>query len=117
MTPPPPAGDRAKSTQAAAKLELPQSIYRFWAFLGSLGPDETQALRDLNVRPFGILDLFADAGRKTRNGIDTRCGTALEAVRTVLERYWRDLDDMQGEEEAPARPLAPGPAARCPDGR
>lgn len=141
-------------------LELPESIFRFWAFLNSLGPDETQTLQNLDVSPFGILDLVADAGRKTRDGIDvrvhsryyrdppefvtfmhggsdglhfglwfddgrtcsgvasyynndgggidTRCGTPLEAVRAVLERYWRDLDDMHGEEEAPAWRLRMG---------
>ncbi|MEV2253236.1 ADP-ribosylation family protein [Streptomyces sp. NPDC050147] len=136
-------------------LELPESIFRFWSFLGSLGPVEERALGDLGVSPCGIMDLFADPGRlpaegidvrvhgryyrdppefltfmhggsdglhfglwfddgRTCNtvasyynndggGIDTTASTPLEAVRAVLERVWRDLEDDVQEEGVPAR--------------
>lgn len=61
-------------------FELPESIFRFWAFLESLGPVERQALRDLDVSPVGIMDLFADAGLRPCEGIDVR----------VHGRYYRD---------------------------
>ncbi|MFD3928393.1 ADP-ribosylation family protein [Streptomyces sp. NPDC058614] len=136
-------------------FELPESIFRFWAFLGSLGPVEHHVIRDLDVSPVGIMDLFADAGLRPcdgidvrvhgryyrdppelltfmhggsdglhhglwfddgRNcngvasyynndggGIDTRSGTPLEALRAILERCWRDLDDEVQDEETFAR--------------
>ena len=61
-------------------FELPDSIFRFSAFLGSLGPVEHQALRELDVSPAGIMDLFADAGLRPFEGIDVR----------VHGRYYRD---------------------------
>lgn len=136
-------------------LELPESIFRFWSFLESLGPVEERALEDMGVSPFGITDLFADPGRLPVEGIDVRvhgryyrdppefltfmhggsdglhfglwfddgrtcstvasyynndggeidttASTPLEAVRAVLERVWRDLEDNIQEEGAPAR--------------
>ena len=134
-------------------LELPESIFRFWAFLGSLGPAEERALQDLMVSPMGILDLFADPGQQPREGVDVRvhgryyrdppeflsfmhggsdglhyglwsddgrtcngvasyynndgggidrsAATPLEALRSIVERSWRDLqDDVQEEETA-----------------
>ncbi|GAA1910621.1 hypothetical protein GCM10009837_38840 [Streptomyces durmitorensis] len=137
-------------------LELPESIFQFWEFLGSLGPDGERALQDLDVSPVGILDLFADPGLRPRDGIDvrvhgryyrdppefvtflhggsdglhhglwfddgrtcsgvasyynndgggidTRAKTPLEAVRAILERCWRDLDDdVQDDDEVSAR--------------
>lgn len=136
-------------------FELPDSIFRFSAFLGSLGPVEHQALRDVDVSPAGIMDLFADAGLRPRDGIDVRvhgryyrdppefltfmhggsdglhhglwfddgrtcrgvasyynndgggidttAGTPLEALRAILERCWRDLDDDVQDEEVSAR--------------
>ncbi|GGV36611.1 hypothetical protein GCM10010277_23180 [Streptomyces longisporoflavus] len=61
-------------------VELPDSVFRFREFLASLGPDENEALRDLMVSPAGIMDLFGDAGRPARDGIDVR----------VHGRYYRD---------------------------
>ncbi|MFE0130881.1 ADP-ribosylation family protein [Streptomyces sp. NPDC059037] len=61
-------------------FELPESVFRFWAFLGSLGPVEQQALGELDVSPVGIMDLFADPGLLPRDGIDVR----------VHGRYYRD---------------------------
>jgi len=136
-------------------VELPESIFRFWGFLGSLGPAEERALKDLMVSPAGILDLFADPGLRPRDGIDvrvhgryyrdppefltfmhggsdglhyglwfddgrtcqgvaayynndgggidTRATTPLEAVRSVIEFSWRDLDDDVQNEETSAR--------------
>lgn len=126
-------------------LQLPESIFRFWSFLGSLGPVEKRALGDLGLSPFGIMDLFAEPGRPPAEDIDVRvhgryyrdppefltfmhggsdglhfglwfddgrtcntvasyynndggeidttASTPLEAVRAVLERVWRDLED------------------------
>ncbi|MEV0324670.1 ADP-ribosylation family protein [Streptomyces sp. NPDC050658] len=126
-------------------LELPESVFRFWTFLGSLGHVERRALQELDVSPVGVMDLFADAGRQPRDGIDvrvhgryyrdppefvtflhggsdglhhglwfddgrtcagvasyynndgggidTRSGTPLEAVRSIIELVCRDLDD------------------------
>lgn len=136
-------------------LELPESIFRFWGFLESLGPVEERALQDLMVSPVGILDLFSDPGLRPRDGIDvrvhgryyrdppefltfmhggsdglhyglwfddgrtctgvasyynndgggidTRSATPLEAVRSVIERVWRDLTDDVEEEETSAQ--------------
>lgn len=136
-------------------FELPDSIFRFSDFLESLGPVEQQALRELDVSPAGIMDLFADAGLRPRDGLDVRvhgryyrdppefltfmhagsdglhhglwfddgrtCGgvasyynndgdgidttaaTPLEALRAILERHWRDLDDDVQDEEVSAR--------------
>ncbi|MGW5731801.1 MULTISPECIES: hypothetical protein [Streptomyces] len=61
-------------------FELPDSLFRFWDFLGSLGPAEERARQDLMVSPAGILDLFADPGLLPRDGIDGR----------VHGRYYRD---------------------------
>ncbi len=61
-------------------FELPDSIFRFRAFLLSLGPAEKQALDDLELSPFGIMDLFDDPARSPRAGIDVR----------VHGRYYRD---------------------------
>ncbi|MGW6062262.1 ADP-ribosylation family protein [Streptomyces sp. NPDC055189] len=61
-------------------LELPESVFRFREFPGFLGPAGNQALQDLMVSPTGIMDLFADAGRRALDGIDVR----------VHGRYYRD---------------------------
>ncbi|MBT2231661.1 KOW motif-containing protein [Nonomuraea sp. NEAU-A123] len=61
-------------------FQLPDSIFRFRAFLLSLGPTEKQALDDLELSPFGIMDLFDDPARRSRAGIDVR----------VHGRYYRD---------------------------
>ncbi|MEU7579919.1 ADP-ribosylation family protein [Streptomyces sp. NPDC041068] len=57
--------------------------------------------------------LWFDDGRTCRGvasyynndggGIDTTAATPLEAVRALLERHWRDLDDMRGEEGVSTR--------------
>lgn len=136
-------------------LELPESIFRFWRFLESLGPTEERALADMGVSPFGIMDLFGDADRKPVEGIDVRvhgryyrdppefltfmhggtdglhyglwfddgrtcstvasyynndgggidttASTPLEAVRALLERVWRDIEDDVRDEGAEVR--------------
>jgi hypothetical protein len=61
-------------------LELPESIFRFWAFHQSLGPVEREALGDLGVGPYGIMDLFTDPEAQPRSGVDIR----------VHGRYYRD---------------------------
>src|SRR3954468_20228636 len=61
-------------------LELPESIFRFWAFHQSLGAVERQALGDLWIGPAGIMDLFADPDARSREGVDIR----------VHGRYYRD---------------------------
>ncbi|MCX5233446.1 ADP-ribosylation family protein [Streptomyces sp. NBC_00233] len=61
-------------------IELPDSIFRFQAFLLSLGPVEKQALGDSGVSPMGIMDLLNDPTRVTRDGIDIR----------VHDRYYQD---------------------------
>ncbi|MGW0195985.1 hypothetical protein [Nonomuraea sp. NPDC003201] len=61
-------------------FQLPDSIFRFRAFLLSLGPAGKQALDDLELCPFGIMDLFDDPERGSRAGIDVR----------VHGRYYRD---------------------------
>ncbi|HET6856696.1 MAG TPA: ADP-ribosylation family protein [Streptomyces sp.] len=61
-------------------LELPESIFRFWAFHTSLGPGEQRALMDMVVGPDGVMDLFADPGLLPRDGIDVR----------VHGRFYRD---------------------------
>ncbi|MGW0908785.1 ADP-ribosylation family protein [Streptomyces sp. NPDC002853] len=136
-------------------LELPESIFRFWSFLGTLGPIEGRALAEMGVSPAGIMDLFDDPDRmpvkdidvrvhgryyrdppefltfmhggtdglhyglwfddgRTCSGvasyynndggeIDTTASTPLEAVRALLERVWRDIEDDIRDEEAPVR--------------
>ncbi|SPT63212.1 DUF2228 domain-containing protein [Actinomadura madurae] len=61
-------------------VELPDSIFRFWAFLQACGPIERQALDDLELCPFGIMDLFDAPAHRPRDGIDVR----------VHGRYYRD---------------------------
>ncbi|MBE1584291.1 hypothetical protein ACFPOI_29920 [Nonomuraea angiospora] len=61
-------------------FQLPDPIFRFRAFLLSLGPAGKQALDDLELCPFGIMDLFDDPARGSRPGIDVR----------VHGRYYRD---------------------------
>ena len=136
-------------------FELPDSLFRFRTFLESLGPVESQALGDLDVRPVGVMDLFDDPRREPRAGIDARvhgryyrdppefltflhggsdglhhglwfddgrtsrgvasyynndgggidmsAATPLEAVRAILERCWRDLDDDEQSDSVAAR--------------
>ncbi|MEV5503759.1 hypothetical protein AB0M50_51000 [Nonomuraea fuscirosea] len=59
---------------------LPGSIFRFRAFLLSLCPAGKRALDELELAPYGIMDLFTDPGRGTQAGIDVR----------VHGRYYRD---------------------------
>ncbi|WP_395110946.1 hypothetical protein [Actinomadura sp. SCN-SB] len=61
-------------------IELPDSIFRYWLFLLSLGPAERRALDDTELQPFGIMDLFEDPARPPREGLDVR----------VHGRYYRD---------------------------
>ncbi|WP_346107675.1 hypothetical protein [Nonomuraea maheshkhaliensis] len=61
-------------------FRLPDSIFRFRTFLLSLCPAGKQALYDLELSPFGIMDLFGDPHRRCRDGIDVR----------VHGRYYRD---------------------------
>lgn len=53
-------------------IELPDSIFRFWEFCTTAGPEEQRALADICVGPAGILDLFADPGVQPRAGLDVR---------------------------------------------
>lgn len=62
------------------KMELPDSIFRFWAFLLSLGPVERKGLGELDLGPFGIMDLFDDPAALPRDGVDVR----------VHGRFYRD---------------------------
>lgn len=59
---------------------MPGSIFRFRAFLLSLCPAGKRALDELELAPYGIMDLFTDPGRGTQAGIDVR----------VHGRYYRD---------------------------
>ncbi|MEU9859597.1 ADP-ribosylation family protein [Streptomyces sp. NPDC047971] len=61
-------------------LELPDSFFRFLDFLAVLGPAEERALRDVELAPYGVLDLFADPSALPREGLDIR----------VHGRYYRD---------------------------
>lgn len=61
-------------------IELPDSIFRYWHFLLSLGPVEQGALHDTELRPYGIMNLFDDPARPPREGLDVR----------VHGRYYRD---------------------------
>ncbi|MFF9012702.1 hypothetical protein ACF09C_06960 [Streptomyces sp. NPDC014870] len=61
-------------------LELPDSFFRFADFLAALGPVEQRALRDLDLAPYGVTDLFADPSALPREGLDIR----------VHGRYYRD---------------------------
>jgi hypothetical protein len=61
-------------------MELPDSIFRFRAFLHACGPIERQALDDLELFPFGIMDLFDAPTQRPHDGIDVR----------VHGRYYRD---------------------------
>jgi hypothetical protein len=61
-------------------LELPGAIFRYDAFLASLGPSEARALDDLGLRPFGVMDLFGDPAARPPGGIDVR----------VHGRHYRD---------------------------
>jgi hypothetical protein len=61
-------------------LELPGFFFRFLDFLGALGPVEQRALRDLEIAPHGVMDLFANPSALPREGLDIR----------VHGRYYRD---------------------------
>ncbi|WP_434599408.1 ADP-ribosylation family protein [Streptomyces sp. A5-4] len=61
-------------------VELPESVFRFWAFLGSLGHAEQRELSDIGVSPGGVMDLFDEPGRRPRDGVDIR----------VHGRFYRD---------------------------
>jgi len=75
--------EEAKSTENRARieerfqrdwsLELPESMFRFWALHESLDPEERRAMHDdLWLSPAGIMDLFANPGARPRDGIDVR---------------------------------------------
>ncbi|MEV4945320.1 hypothetical protein [Streptomyces sp. NPDC053755] len=70
----------ARRIGAAWGLELPVSYFRFLDFLAALGPVERRALRDLDLAPCGVTDLFADPGAVPRDGLDLR----------THGRYYRD---------------------------
>lgn len=70
----------AERIDAEWGLELPGSFFRFLDFLAALGPVEERALRDLELAPFGVMDLFADPSALPREGLDIR----------VHGRYYRD---------------------------
>ncbi|MBT2444123.1 DUF2228 domain-containing protein [Streptomyces sp. ISL-36] len=70
----------ARRVAVAWGLELPVSFFRFLDLLASLGPAERRALRDLELAPFGVLDLFDDPAAPPRDGLDIR----------VHGRYYRD---------------------------
>ncbi|WP_436772731.1 ADP-ribosylation family protein [Yinghuangia sp. YIM S09857] len=54
-------------------LELPESLFRYDTFLGSLDQDQARLLRDMELRPFGISDLFADPDAQPKEeGVDVR---------------------------------------------
>ncbi|MFC7326253.1 hypothetical protein [Marinactinospora rubrisoli] len=59
---------------------LPEEIFTFRAFLRALTPEEQRAMRDLDLHPFGLMDLFDDPHREARPGLDVR----------VHGRYYRD---------------------------
>jgi len=61
-------------------VELPDSIFRFWAFVQACGPIERQVLDELELGPFGIMDLFDAPAHRPRDGIDVR----------VHGRFYRD---------------------------
>ncbi|MFE5487684.1 ADP-ribosylation family protein [Streptomyces sp. NPDC056527] len=77
-----PAVREAVAERIAAEwgLELPGSFFRFLDFLAALGPAEERALRDLELAPYGVMDLFADPSALPREGLDIR----------VHGRYYRD---------------------------
>ncbi|MFD3942049.1 hypothetical protein [Streptomyces sp. NPDC058579] len=70
----------ARRVGAEWGLELPDSFFRFADFLAALGPVEQRALRDLELAPYGVMDLFADPSALPRDGLDIR----------VHGRYYRD---------------------------
>ncbi|MET7937847.1 hypothetical protein [Streptomyces sp. NPDC005322] len=57
-------------------FELPESIFRFWAFVESLGPVERRALTDMEVSVAGVSDVFAEPGVRPRDGVDDRTAGA-----------------------------------------
>lgn len=68
---------------AAWGLELPESAFRFWAFLESLDASGRAALLDLELSACGLSDLRPSSGAsapRPRDGIDIR----------VHGRYYRD---------------------------
>ncbi|MEU5985799.1 hypothetical protein [Streptomyces sp. NPDC047434] len=69
-----------RRVQAEWGLELPDSFLLFLDFLDGLDDTERQALRDLDVTPCGVSDLFRDPGARPREGVDIR----------AHGRYYRD---------------------------
>ncbi|WP_173092149.1 DUF2228 domain-containing protein [Actinomadura verrucosospora] len=61
-------------------IEMPDAIFRYWLFLLSLGPVEQRVLHDMELRPYGIMNLFDDPACLPREGLDVR----------VHGRYYRD---------------------------
>lgn len=53
-------------------LELPDSLFRYDEFLAGLGPDERRALDDMEMSPFGVMDLFRDPAASSTDGVDVR---------------------------------------------
>jgi hypothetical protein len=66
-------------------IDLPESIFRFWAFVLSLGPDERQAMEYMELGPLGITDLLKDPTARPRDGLDIR----------VHGRFCRDPPEFQ----------------------
>ncbi|MFB7371251.1 ADP-ribosylation family protein [Streptomyces sp. NPDC056222] len=77
-----PAMREAVAGRIAAEwgLELPASFFRFLDFLAALGTAGERALRELELVPYGVMDLFADPSALPREGLDIR----------VHGRYYRD---------------------------
>ncbi|MFJ4411862.1 ADP-ribosylation family protein [Streptomyces sp. NPDC088910] len=61
-------------------FELPDSLFRFHDFIGSLDPVEASAFADLELWPYGVMDLFDAPGARARDGVDIR----------AHGRYYRD---------------------------
>ncbi|MFI6344344.1 ADP-ribosylation family protein [Streptomyces sp. NPDC050560] len=77
------AGERAAVEERFAAdwgFALPDSLFTYRAFLHACGPLETEVLHDLDLAPYGIMDLFDAPGREPRDGVDVR----------VHGRYYRD---------------------------
>ena len=63
---------------------LPDSLCRFWVFLHSLPPKARAVLADLELSPFGVMDLFDRPDATPRDGLDVR----------LHGRYYRDPPEM-----------------------
>ncbi|MGW6569602.1 hypothetical protein [Streptomyces sp. NPDC054975] len=70
----------ARRVETAWGLELPESYFRFTDFLAALAPEEHRTLKELELAPCGVTDLFADPSALPLDGLDVR----------VHGRYHRD---------------------------